>query len=150
VFTKVLNAALKVHHLRRMAHFQVRGWQLAFFLALLISVGTASATVVTVHPAAPLVNPVPADSSDNGAKDPFLSTAAATDYAWHGADAEILHQATVAGVAGGQTEDLGDVIRHRGFGKALLIIIVCGALIRLLTSPAYLKFIADVLDPKAF
>jgi hypothetical protein len=49
-----------------------------------------------------------------------------------------------------QAEDLSDVIRHRGFGKALLIIIACGALIRLLTSPAYLKFIADVLDPRAF
>ena len=49
-----------------------------------------------------------------------------------------------------QVPDADDVVRHRGFAKALLIILVCGALIRILTSPAYLKFIADVLDPKAF
>ena len=46
--------------------------------------------------------------------------------------------------------DANDVVRHRGFRKALLIILVCGGLIRLLTSPAYLKFIRDVLDPKSY
>jgi hypothetical protein len=48
------------------------------------------------------------------------------------------------------TEDAGDVIRHRGFRKFLLIALICGGLIRLLTSPSYLRFIADALDPKTF
>ena len=81
----------------------------------------------------------------------------AADDAWHSADALALNSSArgmldypYAAADSGQTEDLGEVIRHRGFGKALLIIIACGALIRLLTSPAYLKFISDVLDPKAF
>jgi hypothetical protein len=113
--------------------------------------------------AAPVAAPLPADHL-TAAKEPFLS-AAATDYAWHGVDAQVLSTLAAASgdrsakglldypyssAVGGQAEDWSDVIRHRGFGKALLIIIACGALIRLLTSPAYLKFIADVLDPKAF
>ena len=47
-------------------------------------------------------------------------------------------------------EDSSDVIRHRGFRKFLVIALICGGLIRLLTSPSYLRFIADALDPKAF
>ena len=43
-----------------------------------------------------------------------------------------------------------EVVRDRGFGKALLIILLAGGLVRLLTSPAYQKFISDALDPKAF
>ena len=137
-----------------MAHSQVRWLHYAFLLTLLLSVAPASATVVLVPAAAPVTASLPADH-----------LTAATDYAWHGANAEVLNSlAAAAGdvsakgmldypytsATASQAEDWSDVIRHRGFGKALLIIIACGALIRLLTSPAYLKFIADVLDPKAF
>ena len=48
-----------------------------------------------------------------------------------------------------QAAEYNDVARHRGFRKAFLLLIVCGGLIRFLTSKTYLKFIADVLDPKA-
>ena len=44
----------------------------------------------------------------------------------------------------------GGVIRHRGFRKFLLITLVCGGLIRILTSPSYQRFVASVLDPKEF
>ena len=55
--------------------------------------------------------------------------------------------------ADGQTEQSGDLTaaeRHRGTFRFVLVILIFGALIRYLTSPGYLKFISDVLDPKAF
>jgi hypothetical protein len=42
------------------------------------------------------------------------------------------------------------VIRHRGFRKAILIVLICGAIIRFLTSTTFLRFITDALDPKAW
>ena len=53
----------------------------------------------------------------------------------------------------GQIEQSGDLTaaeRHRGTFRFLLVILIFGALIRYLTSPGYLQFISDVLDPKAF
>ena len=49
-----------------------------------------------------------------------------------------------------QNADTNEVIRHRNFTKALLIILILGGLIRFFTSPTYVKFISDALDPKAF
>jgi hypothetical protein len=46
--------------------------------------------------------------------------------------------------------EVNDAARHRNMAKFLLVILALGSLIRFLTSPAYLEFIADVLDPKAF
>ena len=40
-------------------------------------------------------------------------------------------------------------VRQSIFALFVLLLIVCGGLIRFLTSHTYLKFIADVLDPKA-
>jgi hypothetical protein len=65
--------------------------------------------------------------------------------------ADLLHPAEASAIQLPQpTQDANDVIRHRGFRKFLVIALVCGGLIRLLTSPSYLRFIADALDPKTF
>jgi hypothetical protein len=48
------------------------------------------------------------------------------------------------------SDDLNSVVRHRGFIKALLIILVLGGLVRFLTSPTFLNFISDALDPNAW
>jgi hypothetical protein len=90
-------------------------------------------------------------SSDHGAIS--MGGVAATVSA--GADELVLH-GSVYPVAGRSDTDVAEqaaeyneVVRHRGFRKAILLLIVCGGLIRFLTSHTYLKFIADVLDPKA-
>ena len=49
-----------------------------------------------------------------------------------------------------KSDDLDNVVRHRGFTKALLIIVSCGALIRFFTSTTFLDFISDALDPNAW
>jgi hypothetical protein len=48
------------------------------------------------------------------------------------------------------SNELNSVVRHRGFIKALLIILVLGGLVRFLTSPTFLNFISDALDPNAW
>ena len=43
-----------------------------------------------------------------------------------------------------------EVVDHSRIGKAVfLIIFICGGLIRFFTSATYLKFVSEVLDPKA-
>lgn len=49
-----------------------------------------------------------------------------------------------------QLAEFDDVVRHRGLPKFLLLVFICGALIRFFTSPIFLKFITDALDPKAW
>ncbi|MCU1336768.1 MAG: hypothetical protein JWO19_2349 [Bryobacterales bacterium] len=49
-----------------------------------------------------------------------------------------------------QVNEFTDVVRHRGLPKILLIIFICGAVIRFFTSPTFLTFITDALDPKAW
>jgi hypothetical protein len=49
-----------------------------------------------------------------------------------------------------ESPQLSDVVRHRGLPKFLLFVFVCGAIIRFFTSPVFLKFITDALDPKAW
>src|SRR2546423_8823162 len=85
-----------------------------------------------------------------------------TDYEWHAearvSDAAVASQTGVVETkymsavsdAMEQATDANSIVRHRGFWKALLILLVCGGLIRFLTSPTYLNFLADVLDPKAY
>jgi len=46
--------------------------------------------------------------------------------------------------------EVSDGVRHRDMVKFLLVVLVLGSVIRFVTSPAYLDFIADVLDPKSF
>ena len=52
--------------------------------------------------------------------------------------------------SGEQQPELGGVIRHRGFIKVLLIVFVCGAVVRFFSSPTFLNFITDALAPKAW
>lgn len=67
------------------------------------------------------------------------------------AAADLLHAGeTSASQLPQSAEESNDVIRHRGFRKFLVIALICGGLIRILTSPSYLRFITDALDPKAF
>jgi len=46
--------------------------------------------------------------------------------------------------------EVTDAARHRNITSFLLVILVLGSVIRFVTSPVYLEFIADVLDPKTF
>jgi hypothetical protein len=58
--------------------------------------------------------------------------------------------ASLLAYASDEEGDEQAVIRHRGFRKAILIVLICGAIIRFLTSVTFLKFITDALDPKAW
>jgi hypothetical protein len=89
-----------------------------------------------------------------------LLSPSSNDYGWHVADALPTTDLTANAEVGtflldykttsvDQAPEFDDVIRHRSFGKAFLIILVCGGLIRFFTSPTYLKFISEVFDPKA-
>jgi hypothetical protein len=49
-----------------------------------------------------------------------------------------------------QETDWSNVVRHRGLPKFLLLVFICGAVIRFFTSPTFLTFITDTLDPKAW
>jgi hypothetical protein len=46
--------------------------------------------------------------------------------------------------------EMSDAVRHRNMTRFVLVILALGTVIRFVTSRAYLDFIADVLDPKAF
>jgi hypothetical protein len=46
--------------------------------------------------------------------------------------------------------EMGDVVRHRRFIKILVIVFICGAVVRFFSSPPFLNFINDALDPKAW
>jgi hypothetical protein len=46
--------------------------------------------------------------------------------------------------------EMGDAARHRGYIKFLFIVLACGAVLRFLSSPTFLNFITDALDPKAW
>lgn len=120
------------------------------------NLGALFAFVLVVAAAVPSRAAVVAQSSAVNpsfqAVNPTLSLSA-TDYAWHSATVGDAASAPyLLGPDEGveQSTELSDVVRHRGFRKALLILLICGGLIRFLTSPTYLKFIADALDPKIF
>jgi hypothetical protein len=49
-----------------------------------------------------------------------------------------------------ESDDFNTVARHRGFRKFFLLVFVCGALIRFFTSPTFVAFITDALDPKSW
>ena len=49
-----------------------------------------------------------------------------------------------------QSDEFNTVARHRGFRKFFLLVFVCGAIIRFFTSPTFITFIRDALDPKAW
>ena len=49
-----------------------------------------------------------------------------------------------------QTDEFSTVARHRGFRKFFLLVFICGAVIRFFTSPTFVAFITDALDPKAW
>ena len=46
--------------------------------------------------------------------------------------------------------ELGGVVRHRGYVKFLFLVLLCGAIVRFLSSPTFLDFITDALDPRAW
>ena len=49
-----------------------------------------------------------------------------------------------------QPDEFSTVARHRGLRKFLLLVFICGAVIRFFTSPTFLSFITDALDPKSW
>src|SRR4051794_32347038 len=105
---------------------------------------------------------VPASQHSVASTPEGVLSLSATDYEWHadalGAASTVVGELDATGAkylsafkdATEQSPDSTDIIRHRGFRKILLILLVCGGLIRFLTSPTYLNFLADVLDPKAY
>ena len=142
-----------------MRHFRGQRPRFALLAALALIAVPAGATVV-------LSSSVP-NSPSNVAeiRDRFLSPSS-NDYAWHVANDVLPTDLSTGGeiaLLGGPylldygyndrgtepSPDFDEVIRHRRFGKAFLIILVCGGLIRFFTSPTYLKFISEVFDPKA-
>ena len=50
----------------------------------------------------------------------------------------------------GEQDEFSTVARHRGFRKFLLVVFICGAVIRFFTSPTFMTFITDALDPKSW
>ena len=51
---------------------------------------------------------------------------------------------------GQESDDFSTVARHRGFRKFFLVVFICGAIIRFFTSPTFITFIRDALDPKSW
>jgi len=51
---------------------------------------------------------------------------------------------------GQESDDFSTVARHRGFRKFFLLVFICGAIIRFFTSPTFIAFIRDTLDPKVW
>jgi len=51
---------------------------------------------------------------------------------------------------GQESDDFNTVARHRGFRKFFLLVFICGAVIRFFTSPTFVTFITDALDPKSW
>jgi hypothetical protein len=135
-----------------MEHFHERRVGLVLLVALTLFSVPATATAV-------LESSVPSPASYNAAANANqLLSPAPIDYGWHG---DLLVATEGASLSSGnelisfgtileQSSDTDEVIRHRNFTKALLIILILGGLIRFFTSPTYLKFITDALDPKAF
>jgi hypothetical protein len=126
-------------------------------VALALIAVPAGATLVLTNSSAP--------DKAAGMRDQFLLPSS-NDYGWHsskdvlptdfflGAEASLPAGPYLLDYGydnrGTEAEpDFDDVIRHRRFGKAFLIILICGGLIRFFTSPTYLKFISEVFDPKA-
>jgi len=83
--------------------------------------------------------------SDVGAQSPgSVSLTAVADQADKSTSASLL------AYAGDDDSEEQAIIRHRGFRKAILIVLICGAIIRFLSSTTFLRFITDALDPKAW
>lgn len=51
---------------------------------------------------------------------------------------------------GQESDDFSTVARHRGFRKFFLLVFVCGGIIRFFTSPTFITFIRDALDPRSW
>jgi hypothetical protein len=47
-------------------------------------------------------------------------------------------------------DEFSNVARHGGLRKFLLLVFICGAVIRFFTSQTFLSFITDALDPKSW
>ena len=101
----------------------------------------------------------PSSSSNAATNANQLLSPSPNDYAWHGDLLVATEGASLStsnelisfgSILSEQNSDTDEVIRHRNFTKALLIILILGGLIRFFTSPTYVKFISDALDPKAF
>jgi hypothetical protein len=87
-----------------------------------------------------------ADSGSQAARSGILAATGQADVP--GATAQPVLPLDDAG--GDSLPELGGVIRHRGFIKVLLIVFVCGAVVRFFSSPTFLNFITDALAPKAW
>ena len=136
-----------------MEHFHEKRVGLGILVALTLFSLPATATAV-------LESSIPSPASYNAAANANqLLSPSPTDYGWHGdllvateglslsSGDELISFGTILSE---QSPDTDEVIRHRNFTKALLIILILGGLIRFFTSPTYVKFISDALDPEAF
>ena len=134
-----------VQYLRRV------GLLFAFVLAVAISApsrAVASTYASSVHTTSQNAGPavdrfLPLSVSESGSQSSAVT--AAVDDTLPG-DLGLLAYAP----GGSQDQEFSDLVRHRGFTKFLLLVFVCGAIIRFFTSPTFLTFITDALDPKAW
>jgi hypothetical protein len=126
------------------------------FFAFVLAVATPAPSRATALAYAPSIN---AAFQNVGTR--FLSLAA-SDYEAQSADllgtaaleagtsAEVHVLAYALDDSEEQETELSDVVRHRGLPMFLLLVFICGAVIRFFTSPTFLTFITDALDPKAW
>ena len=139
-----------------MRHFRVISPLLGFALALVTASLTQGASVAVVPESQhnfgitseQLLSSSAIDSGGHSVEGLVTTAFASVDEVGRPIDRYPLIDGSGKGDAE-QEPDMSDVVRHRGFRKAFLVLLVCGGLIRFLTSPTYLNFIADALDPKA-
>lgn len=137
-----------------MEHFHERRAGLVLLVALTFCLSVPASATAVLESTAPSPSSYLAATNANQ-----LLSPSPTDYGWHG---DLLVATEGMSLSSGnelisfgtmlseQNSDTDEVIRHRNFTKALLIILILGGLIRFFTSPTYVKFISDALDPKAF
>ena len=119
---------------------------LSIFPILLLLAATCAQAAIATNP--PVTFAGPPASFALGDASPSLPLAADRE---GDAAVDLLHSVESSATQSPESpEDITSVIRHRGFRKFLIVALICGGLIRLLTSPSYLRFIADALDPKTF
>jgi hypothetical protein len=74
-----------------------------------------------------------------------------SEQGWQPVNEPVGVQSLVYTPEGGQeSDDFNTVARHRGFRKFFLLVFICGAVIRFFTSPTFVTFITDALDPKSW
>jgi hypothetical protein len=141
-----------MHKMRIMQYLKGIGLLLAFVLALALPalsetvVLTADASVSAHSPihGTSLDQFVSLSASDNARNEVAAADEASAPAGW------LLAAYAPAGNSKDQAPELEDFVRHRGFTKFFLVVILCGAIVRFFTSPTFMAFVTDILDPEVW